>query len=341
MRSRALLALLLLLCAACGRLPVTDEITIQPSEHDDTLTVTVMTDFWMSPPNDEISARVEAARAAALANTDPWSVRFGRLNAPLEERQTIEKHKGKVRSVTRSARIPSDDLQHLLSDANVTVDFVRGEGWRELRLYPGSEGRATREQRQEFEETLGAWSRSVTRYFTAMHHIYSYLDRNPQRAEPVFANMFEDGEELPPIDEEEERPLIDAVRRSMLEINERMATDEQQSRVFELTDLVFNPFPGRVVVRAPRDILAVEGFEQKGNEVSIEEVDLFASVKGLEGRWISPDPLAASFRDEDITAQQMAEAERRSTAVVSAAEVTRAIREQLTRPRAYVVRWRD
>ncbi|HVE73140.1 MAG TPA: hypothetical protein VNI54_17365 [Thermoanaerobaculia bacterium] len=340
MRSRALLALLLLLCAACGRMPVRDEITLQPSEHDDTVTVTVSTDFWLSPPTDEMLARVETARAAALANTDPWSVRFGRLNPPHEERHIVDKVKGKVRGVTRSARMPSDDLQHLFSDANVTVDVVRGEGWRELRLYPGSDGRATREQRQKFEETLQVWSRSVTRYFTAMHQLYAYLDRNPHRAEAVFAAMFEE-ENAAAIDEETELPLIQAVGRSMTEINDRMETTEQQSEVFELAELVFNPFPGRVVVRPPRDILSVEGFEQKGNEVLIDEVDLFASLKGLEGRWISPDPFAASLREHEMTAKEMAEAERRSTATVDGNEVTRAIREQLTKPKAYVVRWRD
>jgi hypothetical protein len=340
-RSRVLTALLLIvLCAACGRLPVQDEVTIQPAEENDTLTVTVSSDFWLSPPTDEIRARVESARAAALSNTDAWSVRFARLDPPIEERHVVERTRGAVRRVTWAAEIPSDDLQQLLSDANITVNAVRGDGWRELRFYPGSDGRATREQRAAFEETLQAWGRSVTRYFTAMHHLYAYLDRNPDRAEPMFAAMFEE-DDAAPIDEEKERPLIEAVGNSMAEINERTETTGQQSEIFELADLVFNPFPGRVVVRAPRDILAMEGFEQKGNDAIIETVDLFASLKGLEGRWISPDPLAASLRDEDVTARQMADAERKSTAVVSVTEVTRAIREQLKRPKAYVVRWRS
>lgn len=343
MRNRALLLLLLLVAGACTQVPVTDEITIAPSPDDDTMTVAVTSEFLMSPSNDTARERVEAARAAATSGTDPWSLRFARLRTPIEERHTTEKSRGMLRSATHAARIPSDDLQQLLSDTNITVDVVRGDGWRELRLYPGAGGRATREEQQQLEATLQAWSRSVTRYFTAMHHLYSYLDHHPQRAQPVFAAFLEEKgpDDVIPAVSEEEQPLLDAVRKSMEEITTRMDTEEGTTAVFELTDLVFNPFPGRFVIRAPGEVLANEGFTQKGNEVSIEPVDLFASLKGLEGRWISPDPLAAALREEQVTSQQLAQAERTSTAVVSSSEVTRAIREQLVRPRAYVVRWRN
>ena len=342
MRNRALLVLLLVLAGACTQVPVEDTVTIAPSADDDTMTVAVTSDFLMSPKHDLARERVEAARAAAMSGTDPWSVRFSRLTTPIEERHTIEKVRGTLQSATHAVRIPSDDLQQLLSDTNITVDVVRGEGWRELRLYPGSGGRATREQQQELEATLQAWSRSVTRYFTAMHHLYDYLDAHPQRAQPLFAAFFEERgpDGIVPAVAEEEQPLLDAVQKSMEEITTRMDTEEGTTAVFELTDLVFNPFPGRFVVKVPGDVVASEGFTQKGSEVTIEPVDLFASLKGLEGRWISPDPLAAALRDEQVTSQQLAQADRKSTAVVSSSEVTRAIREQLVRPRSYVVRWR-
>jgi len=342
LRNRALLVLLLAMAGACTQVPVTDTITITPSADDDTLTVGVTSAFLMSPSRDEVLERVDAARAAALSGTDPWSVRFARLTTPIEERHTVNKLRGKLQSATHEARIPADDLQHLLSDTNITVHVVRGEGWRELRLYPGAGGRATREQQQELEETIQAWSRSVTRYFTAMHHIYDYLDQNPQRAQPLFAAFLEERgpDGVIPAVTEEEQPLLDAVQKSMEEITTRMDTEEGQSAAFELADLVFNPFPGRFVVHPPGDVLASEGFTQKGNELSIEPVDLFASLQGLEGRWISPDPLAGMLREEKVTSQQLAQAERKSTSIVSSSEVSRAIREQLVRPRSYVVRWR-
>jgi hypothetical protein len=344
LRNRALLALLIVACTACTQIPVTDEITIEPSGEDDTLTVSVSSSFLMSPQNDELRERADAARAAALSGTDPWSIRFARLSNPMEERHTTEKYRGTLERVTRAVRIPADDLQQLLSDSSITVDVVRGDGWRELRLYPGSGGRATREQRQQFETTLDVWSRSVTRYFTAMHHFYQYLDAHPHREQAMFAALLEEkGPDglVPPVSEEEEQPLLDAVTRSMDEIATRMDTQQGEAALLlEQADLVFNPFPGRIVIRLPGDVLSSEGFTQKGNEVRIEPVDLFDSLAGLEGRWISPDPLAGMLREEKVTARQLAQARRKSTAVVSSTEVTRALREQLVRPSAYVVRWR-
>jgi hypothetical protein len=344
-RQRAPLALLLLiLAAACTQPPVTDQVTIEPSADDDTMTVTASTSFLLSPQSEHARTRIEAARAAALSGTDPWSVRFARLTAPMEERYTIEKSRGALERVTHAARIPSDDLQQLFSDTGITVDVVRGEGWRELRLYPGSTGRATREQQREFETTLEVWSRSVTRYFTAIDHLYSYLDEHPQRAQPVFAAFLEEkgpDDVIPAVSEEEERPLLDAVQHSMDEIVDRMDAQEGHAAIFlEQADLVFNPFPGHIVIHPPGDVLTSEGFLRKGSELSIEPVDLFASLEGLEGRWISPDPLAGMLREEKATSQQLAAAKRKSEKVVSASEVARAIREQLVRPKTYVVRWR-
>ena len=345
MRNRAVLALLLFTAAACSRLPVTDEVTLEPSKYDDTMTVTVTRSFLLNAPDERIRSEVETARAAAVAGTDAWSVRFARLTTPYEERHTMEKTRGVLERVTRAARIPSDDLQHLLADTGITVDVLRGEGWRELRLIPPSTGRATREQREQFETTLDVWSRSVTRYFTAMHHLYRYLDERPHRAQVMFAALLEEKgpDDLPvAVSETEEQVLLDAVRHSMDEISERMDADAAQSVLFsEEADLVFNPFPGRMVVRAPADVLESEGFVRNGTEVTIERVNLLESLAGLEGKWISPDPLAASLRDQNVTSEQLAEAERSSTAIVSSSEVKHAIREQLVRPKMYSVRWRD
>lgn len=80
---------------------------------------------------------------------------------------------------------------------------------------------------------------------------------------------------------------------------------------------------------------------RKGNEVIVEPVDLFATLTSLEGKWIAPDPMAALLRDQTPLAADLAELPRRSEAVVSRSEIARALREELTRPRMYSVRWRD
>ncbi len=334
--------LALLFFIACARpRPVVEELTIEPERGEDSVIVTASAKFEMDPPNDRVRARAEAARAAALSSTDAWSIRFGRLSAPEEERLTYQKNRGVLESVVRSARISSDELQHLLSDTNITVHVVRGEGWRELTFYPGSGGRATREQQRELEAALDTWSQSVARYFTAVHHLYSYLRENPDRDRYVFAALISVNLDETPVTEDE-APLVEAVIDAMANIGDKMDAQEQSAmHLEEEADLVFNPFPARVVVNVPGEVISSEGFTAKGKSLVIEPVDLFAAITALEGKWIQPDPLAALLREERPTPEQLAEVPRKSEAVVSSSEIANAIREKLVRPRMYSVRWRD
>lgn len=332
------LLLPLLLLAACAPPPVRDELRIEPSADDDSVVVRVDTELTLDPANDRVRERVEAARSAAMTNTDPWAVRFGRVSAQ-EEHVTYHKERGQLDRVTRAVRIRANDLQQVLADTNITVNVMDGDGWRELTFYPGTSARATREQQRRFEEQLGSWSRSVARYFVTIDHVYVYLRENPHRERDVFAALLneQDVEVL-----EDEVPLIEAAARAMEEIGTRMDEEEARASTFaEEADLIFNPFPGRVTVRVPRDVLASEGFEVKGSEAVIEPIDLFAIIAELEGKWISPDPLAALLRDDKPSLEQLVEAERKSTPVVNASEVAAAIRERLARPRTYSIRWRD
>ena len=341
MTTRRLLPLLLVVLAACARVPVTEELTIEPDGEGDTVVVTASTTFLASPPNDRLRSRVEAARTAALSSTDAWSIRFARLATPEEERVTYQKSRGALERVTRSTRIPADDLQQLLSDTHITVDVLRGEGWRELTFYPGSGGRATREQQRNVDAALASWSQAVADYFTAVHHLYSYLDQAPSREEYVFAALIAENLDEAPVTEEE-APLVEAVVDAMGRIAERM--DEQEGHAATLAeeaDLVFNPFPARVVIHTPGDVISSEGFTAKDRALTIEPVDLFAAIAALEGRWIEPDPLAALLRDERPTAEQLAEVRRKSQPVVSATEIAAAVRQQLARPAVYTVRWRE
>ena len=109
----------------------------------------------------------------------------------------------------------------------------------------------------------------------------------------------------------------------------------------EAADLIFNPFPARMVVRVPGDVVSVEGFEKSKDAFVIEPIDLFKAIAGLEGRWITPDPLAALLKDESPAPEQMALVPRKAETPKSASEVASALRAQLARPRNYVVRWRD
>ena len=324
MRKRSA-ALVLVVLAACGRPPVTDEVTVQFSDEDDTAVITAETKFDLSSRNP----RVEAARNAALAGTDPWTVRFARLTPELD-RVTFERNRGDLARVVHTVRVPADDLQRVFSDTSVTVLLTRADGWNELTLLPGASTRATREQERHFEEHLRSWSGDVARYFRAIDHLYDYLDENPHRAEAMFAALVASKEEDPLVTEEE-LPFLEAVMHAMERIAARMDATEGAAFTFgEVADLIYNPFPAKMTFRAPG-----------AKDLVIEPVDLYGAIAALEGKWISPDPLAALLRNDIPPASELAAMPRKSAAAPDASEIAAAIKEQLARPKSYTLRWRE
>lgn len=339
---RRIAAVLMLFIAGCAQFPVTDEMKLQFSEDGQSVLVTVDTRFQLRGANEETNRRIDAARAAALQGTDAWSVRFSRLR-PGAETFSTHKVRGALEQVSRSVEIETDELQHVFGETNVTVSVVAGDGWRELRFYPGASNRATREQQRHFATELSSWSAIVARYFAAIHRMYAYMDEHPGRAQYLFAVVMSENNEdgVPPMVTEEEQPYVDDVVQAIEAIGESMNEQESRAESFaEEVDLVHNPFPARVTVAVPGDVLAVEGFASV-KALVIEPVSLVQSVASLEGKWISPDPLAAMLREQPLTSRQLAEKPRRSVAFVSATSVEEAVRAQLARPRAYSVRWRE
>jgi hypothetical protein len=327
MMRKILAALALVALAACTKPPVTDEVTIQFFEDRDDVRITAETKFSMNSD----SPRVEAARTAAITGIDPWSVRFNRINPELDH-ITYERSRGELERVIHEVRVPADDLQRVFSDTSVTMQILRGEGWRELSLYFGSTPRATREQQRQFDEAMRSWSHDVARYFIAIDHLYDYMDENPHRAEALFAALIASKDEDPPLVAEEELPFIEAVMASMDRIGLRMDAVQGDAATFgELADLIYNPFPAKLTIRAPRE-----------KDLVIEPIDLFQEIASLEGKWISPDPLAALLKAEEMpAAADLAAMPRKSASVIDASEIEKAIRAQLERPRTYRYRWQD
>ena len=326
------------LLAACAQPPVDDEVTVTIEKNDRAL-VTARTTFNDADiKSDARMQMLQAARFAALHGNDAWSARFLRVTAEDEE-LTIQKHRGELDRVTRTVRIPVHQLQVVFSDTNITVNVLNGPGWRELSFIPGGSVRATREQRKHFDDALQTWSGSVARYVAAIDRLYLYLDANTHRAPALFAALLNEQ----PVEgfgvAEEEQPLIDSVTGAMEELATMMDREQDGggATFAEEADLIYNAFPARITVRVPGDVLSKEGFEK---ELVIEPVELFDAITSLEGKWISPDPMAALLRDQTPPAAEMARQPRKSTRVVHASEIADAIRAQLERPKTYVVRWR-
>ena len=341
MMLRRVAVVLLLLIASCTQPPVRDELTIEFSDDplEEKVTVTAETIFDLDVKTPEGRARVESARASALAGTDAWSARFARLD-PEIERMTQQRRRGVLDRVSRSVVIHADDLQQVFSDSSITVRYSRSGGSCEMLMFPGGSTRASREQQRRFDEELVAWSADVSHYYAAIYHLYAYMNANPERARYLYAALINekgvDGAE--PVVLEDEQALVDATSDAMEQVAERLDEETGRATTFaEEADLIFNPFPARVIVRVPGRVSSSKGFD---NQLTIEPVDLLASVGKLEGTWISPDPLAQLLREQSPTADELAHMPRRADSVVTPSEIAAALRAELTRPTTYSVHWR-
>jgi hypothetical protein len=333
-----------LLLAACGmRGPVASRVTVAPSDDPQRLAITVSTDIESHTAGPAMEARVTEIREALLAGRDEWSPRFASVPAD-SERIIIDRKYGVLRHVEHSATINADDLQRFFSDTGMTLTLTRGEGWTELTIYPGASTRATRQQRERVEKTLTAWSEDAARYFNAVDRLYFFLAQHPQRAEGIFDMLL--GERQRPLNEEEQA-LVDTVTEAMDRLSKRLQADEKDvTTLDEEFDLVFNPFSAEIAVHTPREIVASEHFEKRATDLAVIHRDgILDAMSALEGRWISPDPLAILLRsgatdDSKLPSPaSVAALPRRSKTGVLASEVEQAVTEELRPASVYRVRW--
>jgi hypothetical protein len=332
-----LLPLLLLSCDPVIRRIVSFEFD-PTAEH---VTVTATTYVGNAKPKTAEYGEAEEERAALLAEHDQWSVRFAQLNAD-SDRVTYERSHGQLDSAQHVATVQSDQLQKLFFDLPITVTTQRGEGWMELTMYAGSSNRATLQQRRLAEKMLDAYSRRAVNYFNSVRAMYAYLDEYPQRARLMFTDIFADDDERPLLSDIE-RSLTDRVRESVQSLTDTKDIEEDAT-IDHIFDVAYNAFPAKFRVAIHGNVLAVEGFNRIDSEnFEIQPPSVFEVIPMLEGRWISPDPLAAALRDEKKTsaevAEEIASVPRRFDPVVTKNEVAAAILERMKPAPRYRLRW--
>ena len=323
--------------SACDDLP-RHEITLSFDDTGEHVTIAAETKI---PEKSRDEARAQRLREDLVAYRDEWSLRFANAN-PAEDRMTYERSRGTVIRVEHVARIDADNLQKFFFDLPISTTVTRGPGWTELNIYPGSSLRATREQREDVERKLQLYARRAVHYFAAVRAMYAYLDEQPERATAMFNALFRDDDQQQPVLlTETEMNLEEAARTGI----EKLAFGEKDTEDLEReADLVFNPFPATLVVRVPTEPLIVEGFtrEEKGRLVA-HTMNLLDAVASLEGKWISPDPLAFAIRSDAKGLKDLAPAiasePRRAEAVIGEREVAEALRERLQPAPRYRVRF--
>ena len=332
-------AALFFFAASCANI-VHHDLTLTFDDRGERVTVSVVTSLPVAKDSRD-RTHDERLREDILAGRDEWSLRFANAS-PEADRVTFERARGELIRAEHVARIDVADLQKIFFDVAVSAVVTRGDGWTELAIYPGTSTRATRQQRDESEKKLRGYSRRAVRYFGAVRVLYDYLNEHPQRAEALFAALFRDADDpQPALINDEEHDLVEAVRKSV----DGLTKDEDTDALEAEADLVFNPLPARIVVHIPGEPLIVEGFTRsKEGELIAEPLSLLEAIASLEGRWVTPDPLAFSIRpggggDPANEAALIAAMPRKTAAVVGEIEVADALVAKLKPAARYRARW--
>lgn len=335
MKTRAVLAFTLIL-VSCGPF-VRDEVTLSFNRPGDRVTITAATSLpHLKDARDRNG--VAQMREDLVAGRDAWSLRFANVN-PERSRTTFDHELGELVGVSRAATVDTNDLQKFFYDVPISVTTLRGDGWIELTFIPGTPNRATRQQRDDAETKLRTYSTRAVAYFRSLRPLYHYLDANPDRAHDVFLALFRDEKEPSPATDDEEK-LIAPVREAL----EVLASTEGTEDLEHEADLVYNPFPAVIALRTPGEPLLVEGFERDHNgTLRIAPKTLLESVAALEGRWVSPDPLAVLLRSEggknDDIAATLAAEPRHVEAAIQPDDVANALVDAMRPAPRYRVRF--
>ena len=302
--------------------------------------------------------RVEEAQRAAIDGTDAWSRRLAALEPDVAaERFVWEKKLGEVSRVERRVALaPPEEgaepaaLTRFFGDTSLGVDYSIRQGVAELRIVPGSGGRADRTQRERVDRALEEWSGQVAEYFADASALWEYLERRPQRAEACLARLFaevlsEEDLARAKVAGKVETRLVEKLDRSMDAVLAVLQTPEQEEESLdEASRAVFDPFPAPIVVRLPSAPQVVEGFERQGGEAwRAEGPSLWNALRGLEGQWLSPDPaafvVAAATGGKGDLDDFLAKKRWRSTSSPGSLDVRRRLTEGLAAKPLFLLRW--
>jgi len=338
MRRICAAALVALLAMACDPIP-RHKLTLSFNDAGDRVTIEAETTLpALKEAKDR--TRVEQLRDALIAGNDEWSLRFQHA-AGEHERVIYERTRGELESVQRITTIDTDDLQKFFYDLPITAKVTRGNGWAELAIYPGTSTRASRQDREDYDKKMAKGAEAARRYINAVRVLYEYLDEHEQRAVYVFGELYRDDDDpSPPEVTKLEAELAKEVRDCI----EQVLKIDLSGDLVREADLVSNPFPADVVVRTPGEPLVVEGFTREENGLLIKPKMLLEVITSLEGRWISPDPMAFALNAPGgSTAMDLAGLisvkKRRAAPVVGSDEVLAELREQLKPAERYRVRF--
>ncbi len=308
--------------------------------------------------NPALRRRIEEARRAALEGTDDWSRRFAAF-APKIERGAWEKDEGHLVLSEHSGTTDDPEaLGRFFADSGVAIDWRRDEGRNELALYAPSTGNANRQERQQVARVLTAWSGQIAAYLERAGELWRYLDEHADRDRACFARVFsaylpdEQVAATGPLTDDEAQ-LVDRLNEAIREATSILEVSAGEAySVDEMSRHVYDPFPAPIEIALPGPVLESEGFTTRSSDRDAHLLaggtSLWQALRGLENRWLSPDPLLALVEhdlrrtpDQPFDLGAFVSNERHFSSSATAEQLRQALTARLEPATAYRAVWLD
>lgn len=299
-----------LVVAGCFEDPVEEQLELCLSDGE-ALAIVLDIELHGTPENENPSfaRRILDVGRSLLEGYGDWHDRFERLSEPVVDGIQWRKVDGHLDSYRRWAvtESPAVDLRDFFSDVPIEVAFVAASDrnpFNELSLFPVSGDRATGGDRARVNRELGELARKLARYYWASNRLWTYLEANPHRRRPVFESLFADlldreDDWEPPELEEEEQDLQEPIAVSQEEILKIFEVRKGDAFTLqELSRRVYDPFPARVRIDIYGEVVERVGFEPVEGVFQVPRTSFWDAVSGIEGLWLSPDPLEARVRHQ-------------------------------------------
>jgi hypothetical protein len=287
-------------CLACFAPAVTEGLRLRFAP-DGSLELRLVIDVRPPPDaegNPALVARLDRLESELLAGWSPWSRRFEALAAAREGLQW-HRDEGRLSRYERWAVVADPGkVVDFFADTAAQPFFQAGEAVAELSFQPRGGGGATMADRQRLEAGLAPWTEAVAAYLEAAHALWEYLERHPHRRRPLLGRLLVEGGPGRRFAEPtaEEGELLAAVEDTMGAVADALLVPPGQAESLdELARRVHDPFPARLVIEVPGQILESRGLVPAGERaLATPDRSLWGAFAALEGRWVAPDPLLAS-----------------------------------------------
>ena len=328
--------------------------------HDDgaaevAITTSISADAY-NEENPRLRERVSRVGEDLVRGEEPWS-RGIREAAPVRERRTYEFDKGNLSEAVLEALVESpEDLPRLFENVPIGTLVTRDGSRLTLEFAPSRSSRAPEREERRLREATDAFAASMADYLESLAALYDHLEAHPESARACFAKLLGVSGEEEGISAltESESSLTGAAEKAANAMIAVLTVPQGEAFTHdEISQLVFDPFPGPVTVEITGRVEAVAGFLQETeSRFSIPQLGLWAAIESLQDRWVSPLPVVEAVRvfqeseetgeepDEGGLLEQVLSNPRHVESVPRKSEILSALEAAMRPEESYKIEWR-